>query len=158
DRPGHRVAGLNAPLPWYGGKHLLADWIICHFPPHRVYVEPFGGMANVLLRKPPSAIEIFNDSDDRVVNFFRVLRNQEKLAELQRRCELTLYSRAEFAALCKLPEPEDDISRAWWFFVRCRQARGGLGVGEVIASAWSASTRTRRRMPEPVSKYLAALD
>jgi DNA adenine methylase len=40
-----------------------------------VYVERFGGKANVLLRKPPSTVEIFNDLDERVVNFFRVLRD-----------------------------------------------------------------------------------
>ena len=28
---------------WHGGKWLLAKWITAHFPPHRIYVEPFGG-------------------------------------------------------------------------------------------------------------------
>lgn len=75
-----------------------------------------------------------------------------------RRCELTPYSREEFAALCDTPEPKDAVDRAWWFFVRCRQARGGIGMSAVTKNAWAASTRTRRQMPEPVSKYLAAID
>jgi DNA adenine methylase len=80
------------------------------------------------------------------------------LQELKRRCELTPYSREEFADLCELPEPQDDIDRAWWFFVRCRQARGGIGMSALTKNAWATSTRTRRQMPEPISKYLAAID
>lgn len=29
-------------LRWHGGKWKLAPWIVSQFPPHRVYVEPFG--------------------------------------------------------------------------------------------------------------------
>lgn len=150
--------GPLAPIAWYGGKYYLAEWIIGEFPPHRVYVEPFGGMANVLLKKPPSEVEVFNDLDGRVVNFFRVLRDPPMLVELKRRCELTPYSREEFTTLCDTPEPQDAIGRAWWFFVRCRQARGGIGMSAITKNARAVSTRTRRQMPEPVSKYLAAID
>lgn len=154
----HDRNGPHAPIAWYGGKYYLAEWIIGQFPPHRVYVEPFGGMANVLLKKQPSEVEVFNDLDGRVVNFFRVLRDPPMLADLKRRCELTPYSREEFAVLCDAPEPQGTVDRAWWFFVRCRQARGGIGMSALTKNAWAASTRTRRQMPEPVSKYLAAID
>jgi DNA adenine methylase len=56
-------------------------------------------MANVLLKKHPSEVEVFNDLDGRGVNFFRVLRDPAKLLELKRGCELTPYCREEFAAL-----------------------------------------------------------
>lgn len=150
--------GRSAPIAWYGGKYYLAEWIISQFTSHRIYIEPYGGMANILLKKVPAEVEVFNDLDHRVTNFFRVIRDPLKLQALKQRCELTPYSRDEFASLCAMPEPNDDISAAWWFFVRCRQARGGIGMSAITKNAWASSTRSRRQMPEPVSKYLSAID
>ena len=96
---------MNAPadlvprrpaLRWHGGKWRLAPWILQHLPPHRVYVEPFGGAASVLLRKPRAYAEVYNDLDDEVVTLFRVLRDPGQAAELQRLLELTPFARAEF--------------------------------------------------------------
>ncbi len=148
----------SAPVAWMGGKSLLANWILDQFPDHRIYVEPYGGMANVLLKKKPSDVEVYNDLDRRLVNLFQVIRDPDKLLELQRLCELTPYSRTEFEELVDEKEPSDPIQRAHWFFVRCRQARGGLGSQTLTPNAWATSKRSRREMPEPVSKYLSAID
>lgn len=91
---------MNAPLRpalrWHGSKWRIAPWIIAHFPPHRVYVEPFGGGAGVLLRKPAIAAECYNDLDGAAVNVFRVLRDPASAEELRRRLELTPFAREEF--------------------------------------------------------------
>ena len=79
---------------YHGGKWMLAPWIIAHFPEHRIYVEPFGGGGSVLLRKPRSYAEVYNDLGGEIVNLFRVARDDgERLAML---CELTPFARAEF--------------------------------------------------------------
>ena len=148
----------SAPFGWYGGKAYYAEWILGHFPDHRVYIEPFGGAGNVLLRKRRSSVEIFNDLDHRLVNFFRALRNREQFAELVRLSTLTPYSREEFTALVEMPEPADPVEAAWWFFVRCRQAMGGSGMTKLYPCHWAASTRSRRDMAESVSKYLSSID
>lgn len=91
---------MNCPtrplLRWHGGKWRLAPWIIGHFPPHRVYVEPYGGAGSVLLRKPRAYGEVWNDLDGNVVNLFRVLRDPAQSRELLRRVELTPFAREEF--------------------------------------------------------------
>lgn len=61
-------------LRYHGGKFRLAPWLLQFFPPHGCYVEPFGGAAGVLLRKPRVYAEVYNDLDGDIVNFFRVLR------------------------------------------------------------------------------------
>lgn len=62
-------------IRWHGGKWRMAKWIMSHFPDdHDLYVEPFGGSAAVLLQKPRSRMEVYNDLDLQVFNFFTVLR------------------------------------------------------------------------------------
>lgn len=107
-------------LRWHGGKWKLADWIISHLPRHRVYVEPFGGAASVLLRKPRSYAEVYNDLDGEVVNLFRVARDRGE--ELRRALELTPFARDEFAE--SYNETTDPLEQA-----RRTVARAFMGFG-----------------------------
>jgi DNA adenine methylase len=81
-------------LRYFGGKWLLAPWILSHFPPHRVYVEPFGGAASVLMQKPRSYAEVYNDLDGEIVNLFRVIRDSGEaiISDLR----MTPFARTEF--------------------------------------------------------------
>lgn len=83
-------------LRYHGGKWRLAPWIISHFPEHRVYVEPYGGAASVLMRKARSYAEVYNDLDEEIVNVFRVLRDTEMSKKLAEQVRLTPFARAEF--------------------------------------------------------------
>lgn len=88
---------MNVTRPivrYHGGKWKLAPWIIEHLPQHKVYVEPFGGGGSVLLRKPRSYAEIYNDLDSEMVNLFRVARDNGQ--ELVKMLRLTPFARSEF--------------------------------------------------------------
>ncbi len=88
------VAPKRPLLRYHGGKWKLAPWILRHIPSHRVYVEPFGGGGSVLLQKPRSYAEVYNDLDGEIVNLFKMARDRgEELAQL---LELTPFSRVEF--------------------------------------------------------------
>lgn len=118
-------APLRRPIARYhGGKWRLAPWILRHLPQHRVYVEPFGGGGSVLLQKPRSHAEVYNDLDGEIVNLFRVARDHgEALALL---CELTPFSRDEFAAAY---QPADNpIEQARRTVVRAFMGFGSAGV------------------------------
>lgn len=81
-------------LRYHGGKWRIAPWIIAQFPSHRIYVEPFGGAGSVLLRKPRTYSEVYNDLDNEVVNLFKIVRGRGP--ELEDVLRLTPYSRIEY--------------------------------------------------------------
>lgn len=110
------------PLRYLGGKWKLAPWIIEHLPPHRVYVEPFGGAASVLLRKPRAFSEVYNDLDDEVVTLFQVMRDEALAARLVAAIIATPFARAEFEAAF-LPA-DDPVERARRLVVRSFMGHG----------------------------------
>ncbi|EMH4341681.1 DNA adenine methylase [Klebsiella pneumoniae] len=115
-------------IRYHGGKFRLAPWIIEQMPEHVCYVEPFGGAAGVLIQKPRSYSEVYNDLDGEVVNLFRVLRNPELNQRLQDACRLTPYSRDEF---CHAQQPAtDSVERARRMVVRaCMGFGSAAGIG-----------------------------
>lgn len=97
----------------FGSRGSVADRIIRSFPPHRVYVEPYGGGASVLMRKPRSYAEIYNDRAGYVVAVFRVLRDPLKAARLQELLRLTPFARDEMVLTGEaMLEGLDDIELA----------------------------------------------
>jgi DNA adenine methylase len=127
----------------------LSRRIIECFPPHRTYLEPFGGAASVLLNKPPAPVEVYNDLDGRITRLFRVLRDHGEA--FRRLLTLTPYSEVEFAGA---GEPAgDEIEQARRDFVRWRMSLGGRG------DSFSFTLhRVRRGMADVVSGYLSAVD
>ena len=118
---------MVGPLAYIGGKNRIANKIIEHFPSHTTYVEAFAGGAQVLFHKEPSQVEVLNDLDGEIVNFFRVC--QSHYAGLLRYLSFCLVSRKWFALLeAQVPESLTDIQRAARFFYLQKNAFGGLVV------------------------------
>lgn len=106
-------------FPYFGSSFNLLDTILGLIPDHYHYCEPYGGSATVLLNKPESPIETYNDLDSEVVTFFRVLRSN--VNGLLEQLELTPNSREEYD-LSQIPDTGlTDLERARLFYVRMRQ-------------------------------------
>src|SRR4051794_27779199 len=119
------MSTIRPPVKWPGGKRYLARRIIEQFPTHRIYLEPFGGGASVLLNKPPVDVEVYNDIDLRITRLFRVLQKQP--GEFLARARFIPYSQVEFEEAVDYPPDADDLDMAIRDFVRWRQSFGGLG-------------------------------
>jgi DNA adenine methylase len=109
-------------VKYHGSKFRLAPWIVPLFPEHNTYCEPYGGGAGILLRKMPSKVEIYNDLDSDVVNYFRTLRDPVTCSQLKELCRLTPFSREEYESCWE--HTDDSIERARRFV-----ARAWMGFG-----------------------------
>mgnify|MGYP000883844561 CR=1 FL=1 len=112
-------------LRYFGGKWRLAPWIISHFPPHNVYVEPFCGAASVFFRKPHAKFgSVLNDINGEIVNLFLVLRDLKLSEELLRLLRLTPFARDELV-LARIDDVNiTPVERARRLIVRSQLGRG----------------------------------
>ncbi len=108
-------------IRYFGGKFRLGPWIISHFPPHVTFCEGLCGACSITLLKEPSRLEVCNDLDGEVINFFTILRTQT--TAFIRAIELTPFARAELEQAFQ--PTTDPFERARRFYIRSWQARGG---------------------------------
>lgn len=141
-------------IRYHGGKFLLAPWIIAHLPPHRVYVEPFGGGGSVLIRKSRSYAEIYNDLNGEIVNVFRMARDRGP--ELIRSLELTPFAREEFKSSY---EPSDDpLEQARRTILRSFQGFGSAAVCGEVSGFRANNNRAGTSPAHDWHNYPAALE
>jgi len=146
---------LRTPIRWFGGRSRIVSKLLPLVPPHSIYVEVFGGGASLLLAKEPSVVEVYNDYDSGLVDFFRVLRDPQGFARFHELAMLTPYSREEYD-FCRATWEEcgDDVERAFRWFVVARGSFAGIfGIG------WgSAVTSHARGMASTSSAWLTTLN
>ncbi len=103
-----------SPLQWTGNKGCLYTTIDAFMPPHKTYIEPCMGSAEIFLRKMPVEREILNDYNGDLVKFFRVLQNSKKLEYLIGRLYFSYNSEQIFkenkALLKGVPNILDDVA------------------------------------------------
>lgn len=120
---------------WAGGKTRQLDDLLPFIPDGRVYVEPFGGGASVLLNRQRSEVEVYNDLDSSLVNLFTVVRDERLFDEFAARLGWTPYSREGFADSLGFADETDAVLAAVKFYTILNQSISGKRLS--IASDWA---------------------
>lgn len=121
---------LKTPVSYYGGKQKLVAKILPLIPEHKMYVEPFVGGGAVFFAKQPSHIEVINDTNKELINFYWVLQN--RFVELEKMVSVTLHSRSlhnDAHVIYNSPHLFDEIKRAWAVWVLSTQSFSAIMDG-----------------------------
>ena len=88
---------MKSPISYYGGKATLAKRIVELFPAgyqNMAYVEPFLGGGSVFFEKEASMLEVLNDTNRELINFYTVVMND--FVSLEKEVRISLHSRRMF--------------------------------------------------------------
>lgn len=116
----------KTPITYYGGKQQLAPRIIDMIPEHRLYAEPFCGGAAIFFAKEPSLVEVLNDTNKELVNFYKVVQND--FTSIEKEVRITLHSRTmmnDAWAIYQVPHLFNEVKRAWAVWVLSSQGFAG---------------------------------
>jgi DNA adenine methylase len=116
---------MRTPISYYGGKQTLSAIILGLIPEHRIYCEPFLGGAAVFFTKKPSKVEIINDTNCELINFYEVLKHD--FTSLEKEIAISLHSRKKHhqaQVIYDNPEMFDRVKRAWAVWMLANSSYG----------------------------------
>ncbi len=118
----------------------MLNYIMPLLPEHGCYVEPFCGGATVFFAKKKSSVEVLNDTNDNLINFYRILHDSKKSQMLLELCKGTLYSRSEYNRAIELFKSGSEVEKAWalWFKINAGfsgKLNGGFSVTKIPGSS-----------------------
>jgi len=148
---------LRTPITYYGGKQRLAKTIIEKLPDHEIYCEPFCGGAAVFFAKEPSKVEILNDTNRELINFYQVI--QRDFSSLESEIKITLHSRDQHRkaeVVYANPDMFSEVKRAWAIWVLANQGFSGMLDGSFGYCRTGSSTRKIRNKKEAFTWELGA--
>jgi len=117
---------MKTPITYYGGKQALVKHLLALIPKHKLYCEPFFGGGALFFAKPKSEVEVINDINGEVINFYKVVQN--KFKALQKEVRATPHSRELYKkaqVVYKYPDMFSEVKRAWAFWTLANQGFSG---------------------------------
>lgn len=124
---------MKTPISYYGGKQNLITKILPLIPKDvNLYCEPFVGGGAVFWAKEPNNVEVINDTNKELINFYEVVQNE--YIELEKLIRITLHSRSLFNDAKVIYDNHhmfSRIKRAWAVWVLSSQ-----GFASQLDSTW----------------------
>ena len=144
------IRNAKSPFGYFGSKHRIAVPLIKYIPPHNAWVDAFCGSAAVTFAKSPAKIEIINDINGEIVNFFHQLRRNG--SKLCREIAMTPYARQELLSSRVHKKNLSSLERARRFLVSSMMAINGVFGDEKGGFSYSNSY-TRNGKEARVSRW-----
>lgn len=139
---------MKTPLQYYGGKQRLADTIIKLIPEHQTYTEPFVGGGAIFWAKEPCEVEVINDNNREIINFYEVVQNE--FVELEKYIRISLHSRSlhnDAIVIYNNPHMFKRIQRAWALWVLANQSFAGK-----LNGSWGYDKKTKKSAVTLINK------
>lgn len=150
---------MKTPITYYGGKQTMVKYLLSLIPPHKLYCEPFFGGGALFFAKPKSEVEVINDTNGEVVNFFRMVKS--KFSELQKEVRSSLHSRELYRrawVVYQNPDMFSDVKRAWAFWILTNQGFAGRMGSWAFAKDCSIERNQSRKREEFTKDYADRLN
>lgn len=142
---------VKTPITYYGGKQRLVSLILSLIPEHRLYCEPFVGGAAVFFAKGPSEIEVINDLNGEVVNFYHVCHtNFKQLNELIQSTPHSRQVHRETHDILKTAHHHKPVKRAWAFW-----AQTNMSFSSRVFGGYAYEKKSNGTLKRFVNKKLA---
>ena len=123
------------------------------FQDYKIYVEPFGGGASMLLSQPLGHVEIYNDLWNNVYSLFKVISDKKLFKQFKERCDIALYHE-KLSDEYKNALKTNDLSvidRAFYYWYVNRTRHNGIG-------GFSTNCYIRRNMSKSTSDFLSCIE
>lgn len=123
---------MRPPIAYYGGKQRMVAAILPLIPDHVTYTEPFFGGGSIFWAKEPSKVEVINDTNREIINFYDVIRND--YIKIEKLIRASLHSRSlheDATVVYKNPHLFGRIKRAWAVWVIANQS-----FSSILGGSW----------------------
>lgn len=132
---------MKTPISYYGGKQGMLKDILPLVPVHSCYTESFAGGAALLFAKESVKVNVINDLNGELVNFYRTTVSD--FGKLKREIDATLHCREQHQVawfIYNNPDYFSSLKRAWAVWVL-----SNLGFSGMFSSSFSFEKSTGKK-------------